>query len=76
MKQIWDEQQSSGNESYGPCVSMMSALVDLLEFFTEDDVLMNEAMILLDDLAEEDPVRRKYWKKRKRAIMDLLRKEN
>jgi len=76
MKQFWDEQQSSGNESHGPCVSMMSALVDLLEIFTNDEVFMNEAMILLDDLVEEDPVRRKYWKKRKRAIRDLLRKKN
>ncbi len=76
MKQSWDEQQSSVSESYGPCTSIMSALVDLLEIFTTDELFLNEALILLDDLVEEDPVRRKYWKKRKRAIRDLIRKKH
>lgn len=46
-----------------PCVSLMSALVDLLEIYGNKSSL-EEATTLCKTLIEVDRVRRKYWHKR------------
>lgn len=74
MKQSWDEQPPSNEQPHGPCVNLMSALVDLLEIFTSEKSLLVEAIGLLGDLEVEDPVRRKYWKKRELDITSLMEK--
>ena len=52
-----------------PCVSLTSALVDLLEALADDDDGdggLAEAEGLCAELARADPVRRKYWRRRGR----------
>lgn len=60
MKQSLAEE----HPTLGSCVSLLSALVDLLELFTNERELLNEAKGYCDELILEDPVRRKYWLKR------------
>ena len=55
-----------------PCISLMSALVDVLEINVDDKALFAEARNLCKVLAEVDPVRRKYWRKRQSALMDKI----
>jgi len=74
MKQSWDEQSRSEDPSTGPCVSLLSALVDLLVIFTDEKDFLAEAKDLLGELELEDPVRRKYWRKREKEISQLLEK--
>lgn len=77
MKRSREEQSSSQDNpteshSTGVCVSLMSALVDLLELFTDEKELLTEAKVICDELVLEDPVRRKYWHKRGKEIVKLL----
>lgn len=65
------EEQPPKEDLPRSCVSLLSALVDLLEIFTNEKDLLEEARALLDELVLEDPVRRKYWQKR----LNLLEKE-
>lgn len=71
MKQSWEEQPPEGHPT-GACVSLLSALVDLLEVFKEDKEFLIEAKATCGELMLEDPVRRKYWRKRESAIETLL----
>jgi protein farnesyltransferase/geranylgeranyltransferase type-1 subunit alpha len=59
-------------EGAAPCVSLMSALVDLLELFVENEELLKEASNLCKELAEVDTVRRKYWRKRDANVMNII----
>mmetsp|Transcript_34634 Transcript_34634/g.63691 ORF Transcript_34634/g.63691 Transcript_34634/m.63691 type:complete len:380 (+) Transcript_34634:86-1225(+) len=52
----------------GVSVSLLSALVDLLEIFADERESSEEAKALFGELAVEDPVRRKYWRRREREI--------
>ncbi|EED94535.1 RAB geranylgeranyl transferase [Thalassiosira pseudonana CCMP1335] len=72
MKQSWDENRPSDDCPDGPCVSLMSALVDLLEVFTEEKEMLTEAQTLCGELMLEDPVRRKYWRKRQTMVAKWL----
>jgi len=63
-----DPSQSLSSEDGGVSVSLLSALVDLLELFTDEKELLEEARILSGELVVEDPVRRKYWRRREREI--------
>jgi len=74
MKQSWNEQQPSADIPAGPCPNLLSALVDLLEIFTEDKECLAQAKDLLEELVVEDPVRRKYWQRRANGISKLLEK--
>mmetsp|Transcript_8839 Transcript_8839/g.13688 ORF Transcript_8839/g.13688 Transcript_8839/m.13688 type:complete len:366 (-) Transcript_8839:33-1130(-) len=57
----------------GPCVSLMSALVDLLETIGDKSSLQ-EAKEMMGELILEDPVRRKYWHKRQGTVLISLGK--
>lgn len=70
LKQSLDEQPPK-EDLPRSCVSLLSALVDLLDFFANEKDFMEEARALLNELVLEDPVRRKYWQKR----LNLLEKE-
>lgn len=59
------------NYPAGPCVSLMSALVDLLET-VGDKTSLEEAKSIMEELIVEDPVRRKYWKKRQNSVSTSL----
>ena len=77
MKRSREEQSSSEgspteSHSIGVCVSLMSALVDLLELFTDEKESLTEAKVICGELMLEDPVRRKYWYKREKEIVKLL----
>ena len=72
MKQWLEEQTLSEDHPAGPCASLLSALVDLLDFFKGEQELLHEAKALLGVLMSEDPVRRKYWLKRQREVSNLL----
>jgi protein farnesyltransferase/geranylgeranyltransferase type-1 subunit alpha len=71
MNKVWDDPP----EDYpsGPCVSLISALVDLLET-VGDKSSLEEAKTLMGELVKEDPVRRKYWQKRQNTVMSSLEK--
>ncbi len=72
MKKSWGEQPPTDDHPPGPAASLLSALVDLLEIFTEDEKSLTEAKSLLEELMLEDPIRRKFWLKRERGISKLL----
>jgi len=72
MKQSFEEQPSTVEHSTGPSVSLLSALVDLLEIFTDEKDMLTEAKQKCGELILEDPVRRKYWLKREKTIAKLL----
>jgi protein farnesyltransferase/geranylgeranyltransferase type-1 subunit alpha len=72
MKKSWDEQPPTDDHPPGPAASLLLALVDLLEIFTEDAESLTEAKALLEELMLEDPIRRKYWLKREKEISKLL----
>lgn len=72
MKQSLEEQPSTTEHSTGPSVSLLSALVDLLEIFTDEKDMLLEAKNKCGELTLEDPVRRKYWLKRQKTIAKLL----
>jgi hypothetical protein len=55
-----------------PSVYLIAALVDLLELCTYDKALLKEAKALVGILIVEDPIRRKYWRKREIDISKLL----
>ena len=74
MKQSWEEQQESSDSPVVVCTNLLSALVDLLEIFSEEKELLEEAVAHLGVLAFEDPVRRKYWRKREQKILKQLEK--
>jgi protein farnesyltransferase/geranylgeranyltransferase type-1 subunit alpha len=59
-------------EGAAPCVSLMSALVDLLETSVENKELLKEASILCKELTEVDVVRKKYWRKRDTDVMNKI----
>lgn len=69
------DMNDSPTEDYpaGPCVSLMSALVDLLET-VGDKTSLEEAKNMMGELVVEDPVRRKYWHKRQSTVLVLLGK--
>jgi protein farnesyltransferase/geranylgeranyltransferase type-1 subunit alpha len=71
MNKVWEDPP----EDYpsGPCVSLLSALVDLLESVGDKSAL-EEANTLLKELEVEDPVRKKYWKKRQNTVLSSLEK--
>ena len=73
MKQSLEEQPSTNEYSTGPSVSLLSALVDLLELFTDEKDMLIEAKNKCGELILEDPVRRKYWLKRQKTIAKLLK---
>ena len=73
MKQSWDERPPEEEYPPGPCLSLLSALVDLLEIFTKEKSLLMEAKTVLGELVEADPVRRKYWRKRESGVMAILK---
>lgn len=56
----------------GSCVSLLSALVDLLEIFKDRKDFLLEASRYCGELIEEDPVRRKYWRKREKEILKVI----
>ena len=72
MKQSLEEQPPTNEHSTGPSVSLLSALVDLLEIFTDEKDMLMEAKNKCGELILEDPVRRKYWLKRQKTIAKLL----
>ena len=72
MKQSLEEQPPTTEHSTGPSVSLLSALVDLLELFTDEKDMLTEAKNKCGELILEDPVRRKYWLKRQKTIAKLL----
>lgn len=72
MKRSREEGSPTESHSIGVCVSLMSALVDLLELFTDEKELLTEAKVICGELMLEDPVRRKYWYKREKEIVKLL----
>jgi protein farnesyltransferase/geranylgeranyltransferase type-1 subunit alpha len=72
MKQAWEEHPPSNDHPYGSSASLLSALVDLIEIFTDVKELLTEAKALLGVLMSEDPVRRKYWLKREKEISKRL----
>lgn len=69
MNKAWDS--PADDLPAGPCVSLMSALVDLLETIG-DKTSLEEAKNMMGELVVEDPVRRKYWNKRKSTVLVLL----
>jgi len=73
MKQFSEEQPPSEDRPSGSNASL-SALVDLLEIFTDEKELLTEAEALLGELVLEDPVRRKYWRRRQNKISEMLKK--
>lgn len=72
MKQSLEDKSLSGVVATAPCVSLISALVDLLEVSIEKKELLEEASTLCRKLAEIDPVRRKYWHKREQGVMNKI----
>ena len=74
MKQSWEEQPESSDSPVVVCTNLLSALVDLLEIFSAEKELLEEAVAHLGVLAVEDPVRRKYWRKREQKILKQLEK--
>ncbi len=71
MNKDWDSPKEDLPE--GPCVSLMSALVDLLET-VGDKTSLEEAKDMMGELVLEDPVRRKYWHKRQGTVLVSLGK--
>lgn len=74
MYQLWEEQPPSEEHPICTCVSLLSALVDLLVLFKDEKDLLAEAKDIVGDLTIEDPVRRKYWRMREDEISNLLLK--
>jgi len=66
------EEEEEVEVPMGVCMSLQSALVDLLVLFVEENDSLNEAVMLVGELMEEDYVRRKYWRKRQREISALV----
>ena len=71
MNKVWDS--PAEDLPTGPCVSLMSALVDLLETIG-DNTSLEEAKHMMGELVVEDPVRRKYWRKRQNTVLVSLGK--
>lgn len=71
MNKAWDSPKD--DLPAGPCVSLMSALVDLLETIGDKSSL-EEAKEMMGELVVEDPVRRKYWQKRQGTVLISLDK--
>lgn len=71
MNKVWDNPPEDYPE--GPCVSLMSALVDLVET-VGDKSSLEEAKTIMGELVVEDPVRRKYWHKRQNTVLSSLAK--
>lgn len=65
MKQMFGEQP---DHPPGSCICLMSALVDLLEA-KGDEASLTEASNLIDELKNEDRVRKKYWDMRKQSVL-------
>ena len=75
MKQSLEEQTASEDDGpTGPSASLLSAMVDLLELFTDEKESLSEAKTLCGELMAEDPVRRKYWRNREKVISTHLEK--
>lgn len=74
MKQSWEAQPPCEDRPSGVNCSLLSALVGLLEIFIEDKDVLMEAKALSGELVFEDPVRRKYWRKRENKISAMLEK--
>jgi hypothetical protein len=72
MKQSLTDNPPSDDLAGFPCVSLLSALVDLLEITAGNKKLLEEAKTLCEELAVADPVRRKYWRKREQDVMKHL----
>ena len=73
MYQLWEEQPLSEEQPICTCVSLLSALVDLLVIFKEEKECLAEAKDIVGDLQIEDPVRRKYWRMREDEISKLMK---
>ena len=76
MQQSLEEKSSSDETAAEPCVSLMSALLDLLEISIDSKQALEEASTMCKTLAEVDPVRRKYWRKRELDVMNKIGKSN
>ncbi|KAL3798067.1 hypothetical protein HJC23_012358, partial [Cyclotella cryptica] len=72
MKQSLEDQPPAPDLASVPCVSLISALVDLLEIFVQNKGLLEEASTLCRTLAEVDYVRRKYWRKREQDVRSQI----
>ena len=73
VKQSFEEKLSADGSDYVPFVSLMSALIDLLELSNENKA-SEEAGALCRELARVDSVRRKYWQKRGMDAANKLEK--
>ena len=74
MKQSLEDEPPTPDLASVSCVSLMSALVDLLELFVENKGFLEEASTLCRKLIEVDHVRRKYWRKREQDMMSKIEK--
>ena len=74
MRQCWEDDPPSMIHPIGSCVSLQSALVDLLELFHDENDLLAEAKGIVEHLMTEDPIRRKYWRRREAEILKVLLK--
>lgn len=72
MYKLWEEEPLSEEHPICTCVSLLSALVDLLVLFKDEKDFLSEARDIVGDLIIEDPVRRKYWRMREEEIAKLL----
>ena len=73
MKQSFEEKLSSDENEHVPCVSLISALIDLLELSSGSEAL-EEACALCRELPRVDLVRRKYWHQRGMEAAAKLKK--
>ncbi len=72
MYHTWEENPPSEEHPISACVSLLSALVDLLVLFKDENEFLAEAKDIVRGLTVEDPVRRKYWRMREGEISKLL----
>ncbi|KAL3790157.1 hypothetical protein HJC23_009594 [Cyclotella cryptica] len=72
MKQSLEDQPPASDLASVPCVSLISALVNLLEIFVQNKGLLEETSTLCRTLAEMDYVWRKYWRKREPDMMSQM----
>jgi protein farnesyltransferase/geranylgeranyltransferase type-1 subunit alpha len=72
MYHTWEENPPSEEHPISACVSLLSALVDLLVLFKDETEFLAEAKDIVRGLTVEDPVRRKYWRMREGEISKLL----
>lgn len=76
QQSLTDKAPSDDATPAPPCVSLMSAQLDLLELSIDDKQSFEKASSLCKTLAEVDPVRRKYWRKRGKDVMGQIGKSN